>query len=148
MMFDIKLDKCDQIGILVKDIEKAADLYRAFFDFKGSINIVIQNASVIYKGKKATLKMKKIMQFFGDIQFEIVEVIEASGPNLYSEFIKQGNTGLHHLGFYTKDSKPIITNFKKQFNIKIAQTGSIGKLNFIYLNTTNILGYFLELIEF
>ncbi|MHA1473480.1 MAG: hypothetical protein ACTSQW_10350 [Promethearchaeota archaeon] len=83
-MSDIKLDKFDQIGIVVNNIEKAAQMYRKLFNFKGNINIVEQSATVIYMGKEASFNMKKIMQFFGGKQFEIVEVVDATGPNLYS----------------------------------------------------------------
>jgi len=147
-MNDIKLDKFDQIGIVVHNIEKAAQMYRKLFNFKGNINIVDQNATVNYKGKEATFNMKKIMQFFGGKQFEIVEVVDATGPNLYSEFIAEGNTGLHHLGIYTKNAEELIEQFKQQFNVKIAQVGKLGKLTFTYLDTKDILGYYIEILEF
>ncbi|MHA1349903.1 MAG: VOC family protein [Promethearchaeota archaeon] len=145
---DIKLDKFDQIGIVVNNIEKAAQMYRKLFNFKGNINIVEQNATVNYKGKEATFNMKKIMQFFGGKQFEIVEVVDATGPNLYSEFIAEGNTGLHHLGIYTKNAKELIEQFKQQFNVDTAQVGKLGKLTFTYLDTKDILGYYIEILEF
>jgi len=123
-------------------------MYRKLFNFKGSINIVEQNATVNYKGKEATFNMKKIMQFFGGKQFEIVEVIDATGPNLYSEFIAEGNTGLHHLGIYTKNAKELIEQFEQQFNVGTAQVGKLGKLTFTYLDTKDILGYYIEILEF
>ncbi len=123
-------------------------MYRKLFNFKGNINIVEQNATVNYKGKEATFNMKKIMQFFGGKQFEIVEVVDATGPNLYSEFIAEGNTGLHHLGIYTKNAKELIEQFKQQFNVDTAQVGKLGKLTFTYLDTKDILGYYIEILEF
>jgi len=147
-MTDIKLDKFDQIGIVVNNIEKSAQMYRKLFNFKGNINIVEQSATINYKGKEATFNMKKIMQFFGGKQFEIVEVVDATGPNLYSEFIAEGNTGLHHLGIYTKNAKELIEQFKQQFNVEIAQVGKLGKLTFTYLDTKEILGYYIEILEF
>jgi len=147
-MSSLKIEKFDQIGIVVKDIEKAAELYRGLFAFKGAINIVEQDATVVYKGQEATFKMKKIMQFFGGKQFEIVEVIETTGPNLYSEFIEEGNIGLHHLGIYTKNAKELIDVFKNNYNVEIAQVGKVGKLTFTYMDTKDILGYYVELLEF
>ena len=88
------------------------------------------------------------MQFFGGKQFEIVEVVDATGPNLYSEFIAEGNTGLHHLGIYTKNAKELIEQFKQQFNVDTAQVGKLGKLTFTYLDTKDILGYYIEILEF
>ena len=123
-------------------------MYRKLFNFKGNINIVEQSATVTYKGKEVTFNMKKIMQFFGGKQFEIVEVVDATGPNLYSEFIAEGNTGLHHLGIYTKNAKELIEQFKQQFNVDTAQVGKLGKLTFTYLDTKNILGYYVEILEF
>jgi catechol 2,3-dioxygenase-like lactoylglutathione lyase family enzyme len=147
-MIDIKLDKFDQIGIVVHNIEKAAQMYRKLFNFKGNINIVEQSATVYYKGQEATFNMKKIMQFFGGKQFEIVEVVDATGPNLYSKFIAEGNSGLHHLGIYTKNAEEIITQFEQQFNVEIVQVGKLGKLTFTYLDTKDILGYYIEILEF
>jgi hypothetical protein len=123
-------------------------MYRKLFNFKGNINIVEQNATVNYKGEEATFNMKKIMQFFGGKQFEIIEVVDATGPNLYSEFIAEGNTGLHHLGIYTKNAKELIEQFKQQFNVDTAQVGKLGKLTFTYLDTKDILGYYIEILEF
>jgi len=123
-------------------------MYRKLFNFKGNINIVEQSATVNYKGKEVTFNMKKVMQFFGGKQFEIVEVVDATGPNLYSEFIAEGNTGLHHLGIYTKNAKELIEQFKQQFNVETAQVGKLGKLTFTYLDTKDILGYYIEILEF
>ena len=147
-MTEFKIDKFDQIGIVVKDIEKAAELYRGLFTFKGPINIVEQDATVVYKGKEASFKMKKIMQFFGGKQMEIVQVLEATGPNLYSEFIEEGKVGLHHLGIYTKNAKELIGELKNNYNVEIAQVGKVGKLTFTYMDTIDILGYYIELLEF
>ncbi|HUW90678.1 MAG TPA: VOC family protein [Candidatus Nanopelagicaceae bacterium] len=147
-MTDIKLDKFDQIGIVVNNIEKSAQMYRKLFNFKGNINIVEQSATVTYKGKEVIFNMKKIMQFFGGKQFEIVEVVDATGPNLYSDFIAEGNTGLHHLGIYTKNAEDLIEQFKQQFNVETAQVGKLGKLTFTYLDTKDILGYYIEILEF
>ena len=147
-MISIQIDKFDQIGIVVRDIEKAAKLYRELFNFKGKINIVEQDAIVLYKGKEATYKMLKIMEHFGGKQFEIVEILEATGPNLYSEFLKEGKEGLHHLGIYTKEGDKLIELFKNRFNIDVIQVGKLGKLTFSYLDTRDILGYYVEILEF
>lgn len=147
-MSELKIEKFDQIGILVKDIEKAANFYGGLLDFKSKPNIVEQSSTVSYKGKEVTFKMKKIMQNFGNKQFEIVEVIESTGDHLYKEFIDEGKVGLHHLGIYTKDAQKLIEYFKKNYGIDVAQTGKAGKVNFYYLDTRDALGFYLELIAF
>ncbi len=147
-MSALKIEKFDQIGMVVKDIEKAADFYKKYFNFKGPINIVEQWSDVEYKGKEIRFKMKKIMQTINNIQFEVVELLESTGDHLYSEFLREGNEGLHHLGLYTKNAEKIITEFKNNYRIDVIQTGKAGKVNFFYLNTKKLLGYYLELISF
>ena len=60
----MKIEKWDQVGIVVRDFEKTAEYYRSFFNFNGAINIVEQDATVQYKGKEATFEMKKIPTIF------------------------------------------------------------------------------------
>jgi len=144
----LKLKKFDQIGIVVKNIEKAINFYQNLLDFNANLNIVEQNSTVVYEGKEITFKMKKIMQNFGGKQFEIVELVESTGNHLYKEFIDEGKEGIHHLGVYTKDAQKIIEHFKNDYQIEVAQTGKAGKVNFYYLDTREVLGFYLELIEF
>ena len=147
-MSEIKLDKFDQIGILVKNIEKAATILNGLMNFKSQLAIVEQNSTVWYKGQEVTFKMKKVMQNFGSKQFEIVELVQSSGDHLYSEFLKAGNEGLHHLGTYTKNAAELIKNFKEKYNINVIQTGKAGKVRFDYLDTKKTLGFYIELISF
>lgn len=148
MSKELRLEKFDQIGIVVKEIEKAAELYKDLFKFRGNVNIVEQSATVTCRGKEGEYKMKKIMDFFGDKQLEIVEIVESTGPNLYTEFLEDGREGLHHLGIYVKDAEKFITKFKELYNVKVAQVGHVGTLTFTYLDTRQIIGYYVELIEF
>ncbi len=78
-MSEIKIPKFDQVGIVVKDIEKVAEIFGSLLYFKGKLNIVEQSSDVNYKGQEGTVIMKKIMQHWGDKQLEIVEVVEEIG---------------------------------------------------------------------
>lgn len=147
-MSEFKLSKFDQIGIVVKDIEKVAKLFSLFLNFKAKINIVEQTTKVMYKGIEATFKMKKIMQNFGEKQLEIIELLESKGNHLYLEFLKEGNSGLHHLGVYVKQPEKLVTQFKKELNIDVIQIGKAGRVKFYYLDTKEVLGFYLELIAF
>jgi hypothetical protein len=75
-------------------------------------------------------------------------VVESSGDHLYLDFIREGNEGLHHLGIYSKNADEIIKDFKINYNIEIVQTGKAGKVNFFYLDTKKLIGFYLELISF
>ncbi len=144
----MKITKFDQIGIIVKDIEKAAKIYEDIFDFSSPLNIVTQKSRVIYKGKEIEFTMKKIMQNFSGKQFEIIELVDSTGEHLYSDFIKEGNEGLHHLGIYMKGAEDFINQVKKKEKLEVIQQGSAGKVNFYFLDTRKILGYYIEIISF
>ena len=143
-----KLEKFDQIGIVVKDIEKFSKYLGGLLNFKHKLDLVEQTNTVLYKGKEATFKMKKIMQNFGGKQFEIIELIESKGDHLYSEFLNEGKEGIHHLGIYTKKADEFIEYFKNKYDINVIQTGKYGKVKFDYLDTKEALGFYLELISF
>ncbi|MHA1725377.1 MAG: VOC family protein [Promethearchaeota archaeon] len=144
----MKITKFDQIGIIVKDIEKAAKIYEDIFDFSSPLNIVTQKSRVIYKGKEIEFTMKKIMQNFSGKQFEIIELVDSTGEHLYSDFLKEGNEGLHHLGIYMKGAEDFINQVKKKEKIEVIQQGSAGKVNFYFLDTRKSLGYYIEIISF
>lgn len=147
-MPEIKLDKFDQIGIVVRDIEKTKNMLEALLGFNKNLNIVEQTSTVIFNKKEVTFKMRKIMHNFAGKQFEIIELLESTGDHLYSEFLKEGREGLHHLGVYTKDADKLINHFMNEYNIDLIQTGKVGKVNFYYLDTKDSLGFYLELIAF
>ena len=144
----LRLQKFDQIGILVSDIEYAANYLGNLLQFNSSINIIEQESTVFYKGKEVKFKMKKVMQSFGEKQFEVIEVVESSGDHLYLDSINNGNEGLHHLGIYTKNAQDVIDNFKKNYDLEVIQSGKAGKVKFYFLDTMKLIGFYLELISF
>lgn len=147
-MSELKLDNFNQIGIVVKNLENAVKFYNGIFKFKSKLNIVEQSSTALFKGKEVHFEMKKIMQTLNNIQFEIVELLESTGDHLYLEFLKEGKEGLHHLGIYTKNAEKLIEYYQKEFGIEVIQTGKAGKVRFDYMDTKNMLGFYLELISF
>ena len=144
----LKIPKFDQIGIIVNDIEKAAIYFTDLLQFQSNINIIGQMSTVSYKGKEVTFKMKKIMQNFGGKQFEVIEIVESSGDHLYLDFINNQKEGLHHLGIYTENAEDLLDNFKKNYDLEVIQSGKAGKVNFYFLDTRKLIGFYLELISF
>ena len=144
----LKIPKFDQIGIIVNDIEKAAKYFKNLLQFQSNIKIIEQMSTVSYKGKEVTFKMKKIMQNFGGKQFEVIEIVESSGDHLYLDFINNQKEGLHHLGIYTENAEDLLDNFKKNYDLEVIQSGKAGKVNFYFLDTRKLIGFYLELISF
>ena len=144
----MKLEKFDQIGIIVKNIETTAKYLGNLMQFQSTLNIIEQSSKAIYKGKEVSFKMKKIMQNFGEKQIEVIELVESTGDHLYLDFVKNGHEGLHHLGIYSKNAEEIIENYNQNYDIDVIQTGTAGKVKFYFLETRELIGFYLELISF
>ena len=144
----LKLGKFDQIGIIVKNIETAAKYLGNIMQFQSNLNIIEQSSKVSYKGKEVTFKMKKIMQNFGGKQFEVIQLVESTGDHLYLDFINNGYEGLHHLGIYSKNAEEILEHYNQNYDIEVIQTGVAGKVKFYFLDTRELIGFYLELISF
>ncbi len=94
------LPQPDQIGFVVKDLNRAIALYEPLFgpftvpDFSG------QTAS--YRGAEPTpFELKFAFGRAGDIEIELIEWIEGATP--HRDFIQRGGEGMHHLRYRIDD---------------------------------------------
>ena len=80
---------------------------------------------------------------------EIIEVGESDGDHLYLDCLRNGDIGMHHLGIYVKNAEIIINFLKENFNVGVVQRGNVGKkVSFYFLDTKDLIGFYLELIQF
>jgi tRNA (cmo5U34)-methyltransferase len=88
------LKKLDHIGIIVEDVEKAANIF-AGFGFK-----------LIDKIETADGEYSSIMMVCGEIKLEIIQPLKKSG---IATSLQENGPGLHHVSFTTDD---ILTEMK------------------------------------
>ena len=144
----IALPPVSQIGIVVKDAQKAADHYSATFGI-GPFNIQdieIQGATL--RGKPAaTAKLRIALGQTGTIQIEFIQVLE--GGELYTEFLKSKGEGLHHLGIYVEDFDTFnrLLNELEKEGIKPLFVRKGRASGFAYLDTQAVGGAILELMN-
>lgn len=138
----MKIEKIDQIGIVIKNIDEAIS-YMQKIGF-GPFNIItIPNQEIIYRGEKQRIYLKIALAHLGNIQLEL---IEARGNSIYQEFLGKCGGGLHHIGIYVDDINKWIDTFT-DMGIEVIQEGEIYGVKWKYLDTENYLGYILEIIE-
>jgi len=147
-MEEFKIDfnnlKVDQLGFVYRNIEKQAKIFESLFNIPKFAFIPEFSNDVKYRGKDSIVKTKLAISRQFDIQFELTEHIE--GDCLYKEFLDQGREGLHHISLFVDDLDPYIEYFKGK-GYDLIYAGSIGKQNWIYFDTEEILGLFLEIQE-
>lgn len=132
----------NQIGLVVKNIEeKIKELERIGI---GPFTLIeAKDIEITYKGEKKKINMKIALATRGGLQ---IELIEAEGESFYEDFLKEKGEGLNHLGTFVKD---IDSELRKYLDLgyRVLQSGTIYGVKWIYLDTTEKLGFVLELIE-
>ncbi|MFW9902708.1 MAG: VOC family protein [Candidatus Thorarchaeota archaeon] len=130
-----KFPQIDQIGIVVKDMEKSLKFYEQIF----SPPFLTLEADV------NSGKLKISLFQVGEIQLELIEVVE--GETIHSIFLRETGGGLHHIGFIVEDIEEELIRLEKE-GITVIERGIIQEMvKFAYLDTQKRLGIILELIQ-
>ena len=130
-----KFPQVDQIGIVVKDMDRSVKFYEQMF---GPPFLTLESDT-----NKAKLKICLFQ--VGEIQFELIEVLE--GESVHSKFLRKKGEGLHHVGFIVEDLEDELTRLDKE-GITVLERGIVQEMvKFAYLNTEKRLGIILELIQ-
>ena len=141
----LKIETFNQIGFIVRDVEKAAKVWETLFGI-GPFQI-LQRApeETIYKGKKEVFQIKNALARIGPIQLELVEVIQ--GNCCQKDFLEETGGGLHHLAVFVDDLDEALKTMK-ELGIEVLQIGTAaGSIRFAYLDTKAQLGFVLEFMQ-
>jgi len=97
----IKLPPVEQVGIVVKDMDKAIDYYSSKFGW-GPFRVreVVMNGFT-YLGKKGNCRLKMAFAQSGSLEIELIQVLEGETP--HTEFLREKGKGIQHLGFRVDD---------------------------------------------
>ena len=108
----VKLPHLTQLGIVVKDVDKAVEYYSSVFGIGPWRIIVADGKENLIRGKKMDIKVKIAFAQHGPIEFEFIEVLGGDTP--HAEFLRERGEGIQHLGFgYVKDLRSKIAELAK-----------------------------------
>ena len=137
-----------QVGILVHDIEKTAQVYA---DFLGVPKPVIQITDTIdtsratYRGVPTTARAK--LAFFKagpSLELELIQ--PDSQPSTWRDDLDRKGEGVHHIAFQIKGMKEKISALEQE-RIPLLQSGEYTGGRYAYLDSTRDLKVILELLE-
>lgn len=94
------LPPCDQVGLVVRDLERAMAMYAPLFGPFTTMDGSVQQAS--YRGRLADVGLKIAYGRSGDLEIELIEW--TSGESPHREFIEAGREGMHHFRFRVDDT--------------------------------------------
>lgn len=100
---EIKITSIQQIGIVVKDVEKVAGNYWRILGI-GPWKMATRRPPNLYDrtyhGRPAAYEFKVAYAQIGDVELELLEPLR--GPTIYNDFILSHGEGLHHLHYRVK----------------------------------------------
>lgn len=140
-----------QIAIVVKDLDKTVQYYHDVFGI-GPWHFYTYEKPLVnkmsYHGKPADHGFRIALSYFGPSRIELIEV--KHGDSVYQDFIDQHGYGVHHLGFLVEDMQHALQQ-AREIGFDMIQDGSgfgpDGDGHYAYLDTEEIFGILIELIE-
>lgn len=136
-----------QIGIIVRDIEKAAKAWAKLLEVKAPQHILTEPAEEAHtclRGQSTDGRAKIALFQLDNLWLELIEPV--SGPSAWQEFLKTNGPGIHHIAFQVKDMDEQIAVFKGR-GLSLLQRGQFTGGCYAYLDTAVELGAILELLE-
>jgi catechol 2,3-dioxygenase-like lactoylglutathione lyase family enzyme len=92
---ELNLPPVNQVGFVVKDLEKAIEFYKPLF---GEFTVMdAPDMEWDYRGRPEVSSLKLAFANSGDVEIELIEWICGETP--HKEFLEAGHEGMHHLRF-------------------------------------------------
>ena len=143
MSDEIRLPEVGQVGVVVKDIDKATQFYTSVLGLGPFGVFEWPRAEAMVGAEVRRFGMKVAFAALGDVSLELIQVL--SGEPIHAEFVSRTGGGLHHLGFYVDDMEGWIERFAK-LGIGVLMRSTRGS-GFAYLDTEPLCGFIIELLE-
>jgi methylmalonyl-CoA/ethylmalonyl-CoA epimerase len=145
-----KLDSTSviQIGLIVKDVEKATHAYAEVFGIpKPEVRWIANDsyANTSYHGQPSSAKGKAAFFDLGPVQMELIEPV--GEPSTWEEFLRTHGEGIHHIAFKTRDLDAA-REFLASRGMKTIQQGGWDGGQNAYVDCLENLGMVLELLHF
>lgn len=140
--------KVDQIGIIVRDLDKAVEYYKSlgFGPFE-SLGITITER-MVYGKTAPDVKNRQAITQIGQIELELVQPV--SGKSVQQDFLDTKGEGVNHLGYFidTDDfDKEVAKMLKKGYKIVSGVKTTDGFRDCAYFDTDKTGGIQLEFIR-
>jgi len=144
----INFGKPLQIGIVVKDARRTADLLFELLGI-GPFRFVEWPTSrpdmrSFFNGEPGDFHVLEAFANFDNIELELIEPL--GGKSGYSEYLAEKGEGLHHMLFEVSDLESVVAQFaEKGIPVKMGGTGNRPGTTWLHLDTVSILGWSVEL---
>ncbi|MBU9720605.1 MULTISPECIES: VOC family protein [Bacillaceae] len=136
-----------QIGILVHDIEKTAQVYADFFGIdKPEISMTdpLDKAGTEYKGEATEARAKLAFFDMGSLQLELIE--PDNHPSTWREHLDKHGEGPHHIAFFVEGMQEKVALLESN-SMPLMQKAEYTGGRYAYMDTFKDLKVMIELLE-
>jgi catechol 2,3-dioxygenase-like lactoylglutathione lyase family enzyme len=147
----IKVTELNQVGLIVRDIEKTVKDYWNILGIGPHIIVTVEPVegySMNYRGKPAKFKFKASFCRVGPLELELIQSVE--GPNIYEEHLRKQGEGANHLQSLAKS----VAEVEKQVEtfdgngFPLLMEGHFGsEVGFAYIDTFRALKTIWETVK-
>lgn len=149
-ILNIKERPITQIGMVVKDVEKATKNLSEVFGIKDWTFLDLdeqyfENTIFHNQAKNTKTHLKVATANAMSINFELLEPV--SGESTHMDFLKKHGEGIHHISVppLSQEEFKAMTQRAKDVDIEIEMQSQLGKATtFSYLNMTDDIGFIFE----
>ena len=140
-----------QVALIVQDLDKTVENYWNYFGI-GPWHFYTYGKPLVkkmsYRGEPVEYKMRVALSWIGSLRIELIEMLE--GPTVYADFVKEHGHGVHYFGVLVESMEEAIAQ-AQEAGLTMTQDGAgfgkDGDGHYAYLNTEEIIGTTIELIE-
>jgi len=143
----MKLEKVGQVGLVVKDIEKATKFLEEKLGIGPFTFLDFTDGKALYKGREVSFKNKVAVCGVDGLMIELMEPYEGNTIQNDPEYLPPGGQGLHHLGFFVQDAEKVASEWEAEGGKVLQRTRPGPNAMTIYLDTRDYGGILVELIQ-
>lgn len=143
----MSFDRIVQIGIVVKDIEKARAIWSELLNTEQPPITETENwesSHMMFRGRPSKGRAKLSFFKFENIVLEIIQPIDS--PSTWQDFLEKFGEGVHHIAFRIENLEETLENFSK-IGIKVEQKGEFKGGSYVYTDSKSKLGTMIELLH-
>jgi catechol 2,3-dioxygenase-like lactoylglutathione lyase family enzyme len=138
------LGPIDQISFAVADLDEAVPRYAAVFG--GDFEVMdVEMSDIFVRGQPASVQIRLGFGRTGPIEVELVQVVAGEYP--IKDFLAEHGEGFHHVRFPVADLRATQAAMEAE-GYTVTLAGASGGILFAYLESPDLAGGTIELIQF
>lgn len=137
-----------QVAIVVRDVEKAAQLWAKLLGVEKPSIIETgewEQTRMTFGGAPSRARAKLAFFDLGGVTIELIEPI--GGPSTWSEFLERHGEGIHHIAFVVDDMEAALRKLV-ELGGELVQKGDFEGGSYAYVDARRSLGAIVELLAF